>query len=617
MAVLSVQRRLWRWAPGAFVFGFALSLALFGGSGYAAPGNVHTSVYSWAAQHPGEQVPVIVQTTGDTSEAVAAVEANGGEVKRDFSFISAVEATVPVSSLAEVGAQLDSSYISLDAPMQSAGFVDVSNLATAYPFAVNAPAVWNAATPRTGAGVGVAVIDSGVSWSGNSDFLNADGTSRVTDVIISSTTTNANDGYGHGTHVSGIVGGNGNRLNGKYIGIAPKASILNVKIADDMGATSLGDAIAGVQWAVDNKDLYNIRVMNLSLQSSVAQSYKTDPLDAAVEYAWVRGIVVVVAAGNAGTASDAVSYAPANDPFVVAVGATDDAGTPTLADDTVAPFSSRGVTQDGFVKPDVVAPGRRIVSDINPSSVLAVTEPDRFVDGVYFRLSGTSMSTPLVSGIVALMLEQNPQLRPGQVKYILLQTSQLLPLDSTAKEALADAATFYTGTPLDADARLTPGRQIRMNFTAKLGAIAFVYGSADPVATAAAVGLDMSRVAPAGTTLAAIQWNAIQWNAIQWNAIQWNAIQWSAIQWSAIQWGSTAWDSVKWNAIKFGSVKWDAIQWNAIQWSAIQWSALQWDAVTTSDATLTTVAFKSSNFDSSSFDSSKFNSAKFDVAKTD
>ncbi|MBI1886657.1 MAG: S8 family peptidase [Chloroflexi bacterium] len=600
----SRKRNAWAWRLAlAIAVSLAALAAMATRGGLVVPQKVHEAAFVWAQEHPGRNVPVIVQTSGQ-GDAVAAIDAAGGIVQRQFEIIPALEAEIPASGLTSLSQDSSVAWVSLDAPVVSTGFIDFSNLASVYPFAVNAPSVWNAATPRTGQGVGVAVVDSGVSNASNPDFQDVYQQSRFAfEVAVSSNTTNVDDGYGHGTHVAGIVGGDGDLLKGRYIGIAPEASLIDVKISDDIGAATLSDALAGIQWAVDNKDLYNIRVLNLSLQSSVAESYKTDPLDAAVEFAWMRGLVVVAAAGNSGTAADAVSYAPANDPFVIVVGATDDMGTPTRDDDVVAFFSSRGTTQDGFTKPDLVAPGRRIVADINPNSILAQLYPDRFVDQFYFRMSGTSMAAPVVSGIVALMLEQNPALTPGQVKYVLMKTAQQLPSDSSGKTALADAAVFYSGELPDANASLSPGRQVRMNFIAKIALFTHVLGAPDPAAEAALVGLDLGKAGLVGANLDNVDWEAIKWGAIKWDAIKWSAIQWDAIKWAAVKWDLIKWDAVKWSAVKWGAVKWDAIKWSAIKWDAIKWGAVKWDAVTNTDATLTGVEFKSSQFDSTHFDS--------------
>ena len=144
--------------------------------------------------------------------------------------------------------------------------------------------------------------------------------------------TTAGDGFGHGTHVAGIIAGNslnrpaGDPLRGKYIGVAPDANLIAVKASDEAGNSTILDVINGIQFVVDHKAEFNIRVLNLSLSSDTPQSYKTDPLDAAVEYAWQKGIVVVAASGNRGAVPDAVKYSPGNDPFVISVGGVDEDG---------------------------------------------------------------------------------------------------------------------------------------------------------------------------------------------------------------------------------------------------------------------------------------------------
>jgi len=192
--------------------------------------------------------------------------------------------------------------------------------------------------------------------------------------------------------------------------------------------------IYGLQFVVDNKDALNIRVVNLSLESSQAQSYKTDPLDAAVESAWFKGIVVVAAAGNRGTSPDAVSYAPGNDPYVISVGAVNDRGTAAGGDDVAASWSSRGVTQEGFSKPDILAPGAGIVSTLAPTSAFATMCPACVVDSEYIRAGGTSMAAPVVTGVVAMLIEKYPTITPDQVKGAIVNLYRAVPgaLDEVA-----------------------------------------------------------------------------------------------------------------------------------------------------------------------------------------
>ena len=310
-----------------------------------------------------------------------------------------------------------------------------------------------------GTGVGVAVVDTGVAGY-IPDFMSAGQSRVIASAVTNPCATDADDHVGHGTHVAGLIAGNsvgygGSSLNGRYMGVAPKANIVSVKVSDDGGDTTVLDVIYGIQFAVDHRDDMGIRVLNLSLSSSVAESYRTDPLDAAAEAAWFAGIVVVAASGNDGSVSDAVSYSPGNDPYVITAGAIDDRGTTSLTDDVVPAWSSRGVTQDGFAKPDVLAPGTKLVAALAPSSTFASLCRSCTVGRSYFRLSGTSMATAVVSGTAALMLQNRPALTPNQVKGTLVSTARRLTGGGLAIDA--NAALDGQGT---ANGGLTPNNLI-------------------------------------------------------------------------------------------------------------------------------------------------------------
>jgi serine protease AprX len=309
--------------------------------------------------------------------------------------------------------------------------IDSSSLSTAYPFSVRAPAAW--ASAMTGAGVTVAVVDTGIDGA-LPDFAAPDGTSRViASAVTNPDATSARDTYGHGTHVAGIIAGNGNArpaddpTAGEYIGIAPDANLVSVKVGDDDGNATVLDVIYGLQFVVDHKDDYGIRVVNLSLESTTPQSYLTDPLDAAVESAYFSGIVVVAAAGNRGTDPDAADYAPGNDPFVLSVGALDDQDTAHRSDDVFTDWSSRGQSQDGFTKPEIGAPGAHIVSTLAPDSAFTTLCPSCIVDGSYIRAGGTSMAAPVVSGVAALLLQEHKDWTPDEVKSTLIETGRDVP----------------------------------------------------------------------------------------------------------------------------------------------------------------------------------------------
>jgi serine protease AprX len=277
--------------------------------------------------------------------------------------------------------------------------------------------------------------------------------------------TTAADTYGHGTLVAGLIGGNGGYLPssdplwGKYAGTAPDANLISIKVSDDNGNATTLDAIYGLQFAVDNQSAYNIRVINLSFRSLAAQSYLTDPLDAAVEQAWFSGIVVVAAAGNLGTASDAVSYAPANDPYAITVGAVDENGTPWTWDDVQTSWSSQGTTQDGFTKPDVLAPGAHIPATFAPNSAFGNLCGSCVIgNNQYFQASGTSLAAPIVSGIAADLAAAYPSWTPSMIKGAIVNTARSL--SGGGREVNAIAAYWADASQLTSDQGLTPNSLI-------------------------------------------------------------------------------------------------------------------------------------------------------------
>jgi serine protease AprX len=285
--------------------------------------------------------------------------------------------------------------------------------------------------PLNGAGVTVAVIDSGIDPNHAAlkgrvlttvDFTGGDGVDR----------------FGHGTHVAGIIAGQaGTNSDTKQIrGVASGAYLVNLRVLGDDGSGVASSVIEAIQWAIAHRRQYNIRVINLSLGGPVLQPYGDDPMCEAVERAVAAGITVVVAAGNLGKTKDGALVfggitSPGNDPAALTVGATDTHDTPERSDDTVALYSSRGPTRfDLVIKPDVVAPGSHIVSAEAAGSYLAKNYPELHVagsgSGAYVKLSGTSMSAAVASGAVALLLHEQPQLKPAHIRTILQLTSTFL-----------------------------------------------------------------------------------------------------------------------------------------------------------------------------------------------
>jgi serine protease AprX len=292
-----------------------------------------------------------------------------------------------------------------------------------------------------GSGIGIAVIDSGIR-ANHPDLQSLyTGYSRVVySQSFVSGDSSVDDAYGHGTHVAGLLAGNGQVSSGDMVGIASNANLINFRVLDSKGAGTDSAVIAAIQRAIQLKNTYNIRVINLSLGRRISESYTQDPVCQAVEQAWKAGIVVIVAAGNYGrdnsmnTNGYSTITAPGNDPYVITVGATNTHDTDITSDDTVTSYSSKGPSLlDHVIKPDLVAPGNRVVSLLaNGSTLDAMAPSDELPPSAYggygskayyFYMSGTSMAAPVVSGTVALMLQRNSNLTPDQIKIRLMKTA--------------------------------------------------------------------------------------------------------------------------------------------------------------------------------------------------
>ncbi len=462
----------------------------------------HPALQYGAQAQPDKRVRVLVQKTNPHASSAAIAAAAGSQIREEFPFIKTLVLEVPQRVIPALARNPQVRYISPDDPVRTQAF-DQTLLKTTYDTDIAAPKVWNNANTSyqaTGKGVSIAVVDTGAN-AAHPDFAPG----QVQTINVNPTAVTANDLYGHGTYVSGIIAGHS--ASGAYVGVAPDARLLSVKIADDAGVAHSSDLIRGLQWVYDNRAMYNIRLANVSVTSGTAESYKTSPVAAAAEQLWFNGVAVVSAAGNLGTSSDAVWYAPANDPYVITVGCLDDNQTnDILSDDSICSFSSRGTTQDGIVKPDLVAPGRKIVSTLaGPSVTLATTYPDRITDTSYIRLSGTSASAPVVTGSLALLLERYPSLTPDQLKYVLRSTTKT-----------------YTGEPDGAG-------------------VIDIYGAIKGVA-AGRLGLANQGLVPSsgidastGTvTLNTAYWNTAYWNTAYWNTTYWDTAYWNTAYWTTV-----------------------------------------------------------------------------------
>jgi serine protease AprX len=535
-----------------------------------------------AARHPDSAFSVIVQErTPRTSDAERLVRSLEGRVTSELSVVRGFSASVPGSAVARLATSPVVTHVWGDARI-GVSSVDMDQYDT-YP--VNT--VWKttinllqALLKTDGSGVGVAVIDTGVVPM--PDLQGAVGYR-----VDFTPERDGLDRYGHGTHMAGIVAGDGTSSNGQYSGVAPGAHLISVKVAGYNGATDASVVIAALQWVILHKAQLNIRVLNLSFGTDAEQPYAIDPLDFAVEQAWKAGITVVVSAGNGGPNAGTIEK-PGDDPYVITVGAVDTKQTTTASDDTVAPFSAHGPTQDGFVKPDLVAPGISIVSVRDPNSTVDQLHPAARVGDSYFKGSGTSQAAAIVSGVAALMTQRNPLLNPDQVKSALMRTATKLPGQpgSGAGEVNAGAAVNLVGDLLallrSANGGLSPSRGTGP-LEGSRGSL-HIYadtnndGRPDYVkGEITAFGTPWTAASWSANSWSDYAWQTNSWTVDAWGAKSWSGMDWTAKSWSENTWSNGAWSSGAWSAKSWSAKSWSANDWAAKSWSAKSWSAARWN----------------------------------------
>lgn len=243
---------------------------------------------------------------------------------------------------------------------------------------------------------------------------------------INNTVHNYDDeANGHGTHVASIANNSDFDYSGRIYGVAPNAAIVGIKAFDDEGKATYADVIRGIQWSLQVKDLINLRILNMSFSGPVRSYYWDDPLNLAVMKAWQSGIVVVASAGNTGPDPMSIGV-PGNVPYIITVGAVTDSYTSNFdSDDKIASFSAAGPTVEGFVKPEIVAPGGHVSGLMSFDSELVKQHPEFHDGGRYFEMSGTSQAAAAVSGVIALILTNDPTLTPDEVKCRIMDSAKI------------------------------------------------------------------------------------------------------------------------------------------------------------------------------------------------
>jgi serine protease AprX len=499
----------------------------------AEPGHLDPLLGQLRSQHPSD-----LTTLAPLDTVVVALPASAAAALRNDPDVADV---TPDSSVQLLGSQYDGT-----GPVEP-----MSTIA----HLLNADKAWDAGA--TGAGVDVALVDSGVA-----PVAGLDGAGQVVDgPDFSSEGGQPNlrglDTFGHGTFMAGLIAGHdrpdATGSTAAYEGIAPDARLVSVKVADAYGRTSVSQVIAGIDWVVDHahSDGLDIRVLNLSFGTGSVQSYLLDPLAYAAEVAWHAGIVVVVSSGNDGgsTLTD-----PAADPFLLAVGALDTGATDRAVDDRVAPFTTIGNADRRI---DLLAPGVHVQGLRVPGSYVDVRYGDTGrIDGRFFRGSGTSQAAALTSGVVALVLQERPDLTPDQVKYLLTNTDHthpwLLGPDGAGVPDAFHAA--FTGQPGNA----LPQRYERSTGSGSANGGRSGSGSANVPS-------------PGGASWAGASWAADAWDGATWDGASWAGASWDGASWDGASWDGASWDGASWDGASWDGASWDGASWDSTGWLGQSW----------------------------------------------
>ncbi len=494
---------------GAFVAVAAtvlLCLPVAAGAHGSRPGAsavVPNDLLAQAQANPDQTFDVIVQAThgaksNDVAGAVAAAS-RGGAVAKQFHKLGSVSTSLTGMQLLRLAERPHVSAITLD----SAVTPSVRN-PQKWPAGPHVDWLWGYLSYLVKAPA-IAIVDSGVDNS-NNQF----GNRLLTQVDLTSggKSTRA-DGRGHGTFVAGLAAS-----AGAYAGAAPTASLVSLKVFNDLGEGKTSDVLRAADWILQNKDRYNIRVANFSLQSGIATSFRYDPLDQAVERLWQAGVFVVAAAGNyaSGGAPSGVLFSPANDPFVMTVGALDINDSTSSGDDFNAPWSAYGYTVDGFAKPEIAAPGRYMIEWVPSGTSLAAERPYAVVKGG-MQLSGTSFAAPIVSGIATTLMIAHPDWKPDQVKGALMRgasATRSTPLSAGVGEVNVQKTLIDWSAPPNPNAGLNQFLIPDPN------------GGPYPVFDSAS----WLKVASEDAS-----WNSASYIDASWNSASWNSASWNSASW--------------------------------------------------------------------------------------
>ena len=502
-----------------------------------------------------------------------------GHVQQDLPAVNGVVADVTPDQLAVLNAQPDLVVTpDVSVPVADAAFPTATRApAAVFPQTTGATQLW--ANGINGKGVAVAVLDTGID--GLPDF----GKRLIGGVDLSGEGNPFQDSYGHGTFVAGLIAGNGASSNGAYMGEAPGANLVSVKVAGATGVTDLATVIAGINWVVAHRAQYGIGVLNISLGAVPISSTVLNPLDQAVETAWQSGITVVAAAGNAGPSNGTI-LSPGDDPLVVTVGALDDNGSTVPASATATTFSSVGPTGiDGWFKPDLTTSVRSVVSLRAPGSTIDTTFPSAEIGSSNFVGSGTSFSSAVTSGAAALVIQSgrgnaqkgqgqpsgnsnNGSLTPDQVKAQLLGTTLPGPVGNPMVDGHGALNVYAAVTQ--------PGLQLTQTVPTVATNIGDTVNLSTTWLTSSWNGSRWSGSTWTGSRWDASTWTGSLWDTSSWNGSTWNGSSWDGSSWSGSRWSGSLWDGSRWSGANWDGSSWSGSRWSGSQWDGSRWSGSSW-----------------------------------------
>ncbi|MFN2540532.1 MAG: S8 family serine peptidase [Mycobacteriales bacterium] len=574
--------------------GIAVSLALTG-SGLLATASTAAASGPPAGLDRGlstsghRSAPVIVSgRAGADGIVAAAVREAGGTHVTALPLVHGVAAAVPADHLAGLARAAGVLAVTANRQVQLAGNDWDGSTVSASPYAWTSQAAgtW-AQTANRGAGIGVAVLDTGVSDVGDLAGRVMHGPD------FSGENDNTVDSFGHGTVMAGIVAGNGlaNGATHPRTGMAPDVNIIAVKAAGRNGATDVSTILTAMTWIGAFKETYNIRVLNLSWGVPSTQDPVIDPLNYAVERLWGIGITVIAAAGNSGPNAGTI-LKPGDDPLVVTVGAYDDRGTSSASDDTIPAWSSQGPTAQGRMKPDLVAPGRTLVATRAPGSAIEIANPQALVGSSYIKGSGTSEATAVTSGAAALLLAAHPGWTPDQVKYALTSTASRI---ANVATTLQGAGRLQTKSANNAFVGLVvpqlPSAVGGGSLEASRGAAAVLSTRCDSVSWLLTddrgnycgqwtdpiyTGNAWTGNAWTGNAWTGNAWTTVGYTGNAWTGNAWTGDTWSGNAWTGNAWTGNAWTGNAWTGNAWTSTTWTGNAWTGNAWTGNAWTGNAW-----------------------------------------